>query len=140
MEALDDPSRLAEFVMKRPRSGLDFLPSVLSKRIPDAAELLGSPQMERLLIAARDSYAYVIVECPPIMSVVDVKMIERFIDRFVFVIEWGQTSRRVAQEALDEYDITRERTLCVVLNKVAPRALRSIEAYKGRQLLEYYEA
>ena len=140
MEALDDPSRLAEFVIKRPRSGLDFLPCVLSKRIPNAAELLGSPQMERLLIAARDSYDYVIVECPPIMSVVDVKMIERFIDRFVFVIEWGQTSRRVAQEALDEYDIMRERTLCVVLNKVAPSALRSIEAYKGRQLLEYYEA
>ena len=140
MGALDDPSRLAEFVTKRPRSGLDFLPSVLSKRIPDAAELLGSPQMERLLIAARDSYDYIVVECPPIMSVVDVKMIERFVDRFVFVIEWGQTTRRVAQEALDEYDIMRERTLCVVLNKVDPTALRRIEAYKGTQLLEYYEA
>ncbi len=54
MEALDDPSRLAEFVIKRPRSGLDFLPCVLSKRIPNASELLGSPQMERLLTAARE--------------------------------------------------------------------------------------
>ena len=54
MEALDDPSRLADLVIKRPRSGLDFLPCVLSKRIPNAAELLGSSQMERLLIAARE--------------------------------------------------------------------------------------
>ena len=139
IEALDDPTRLAALVIKRPRSGLDFLPCVLSKRIPNAAELLGSPQMEQLLIAARESYDYIIVECPPVMSVVDVKMIERFLDRFVFIIEWGQTSRQVAQEALDECDITRERTLCVVLNKVDPTALRSIEAYKGPQLLAYYE-
>ena len=139
IEALDDPSRLAALVTKRPRSGFDFLSCVLSKRIPNTADLLGSPQMERLLIAARESYDYIIVECPPIMSVVDVKMIERFLDRFVFVIEWGQTGRRVTQEALDECDIMRERTLCVVLNKVEPTALRSIEAYKGPQLLAYYE-
>ena len=139
IEALDDPSRLAALAIKRPRSGLDFLPCVLSKRIPNAAELLGSPQMEQLLIAARESYDYIIIECPPIMSVVDVKMIERFLDRFVFIIEWGETSQRVTQEALDECDITRERTLCVVLNKVDPTLLRSIEAYKGPQLLAYYE-
>ena len=139
IEALDDPSRLAALVTKRPRSGFDFLPCALSSRIPNAADLLGSPQMERLLIAARVSYDCIIVECPPIMSVVDVKMIERFIDRFVFVIGWGQTTRRVTQEALDECDITRERILCVVLNKVDPSALRSIEAYKGPQLLEYYQ-
>ena len=74
------------------------------------------------------------------MSVVDVKMIERFLDRFVFVIEWGQTTQRAAQEALDECDITRERTVCVVLNKVDPTELRRIEAYKGPQLMDYYEA
>ena len=139
IEALDDPSRLAGLVRTRPRSGVDFLPCVLSKRIPNAAELLGSLQMERVLTAARGIYGTIMVECPPIMSVVDVKMMERFIDRFVFVIEWGQTKRRVVQEALDEIDITRERTLCCVLNKVDPAELRSIEAYKGPQHMAYYE-
>jgi succinoglycan biosynthesis transport protein ExoP len=139
MDALDDPSRLAALVVKRPRSGFDFLPSVLPKRIPNAAEILASPQMERLLTAARESYDYIIVECPPIMSVVDVKVIERFVDKFVFVIEWGQTKRRVVQEALEEIDSTRERTLCFVLNKVDPAALQSIEAYMGPQYGAYYQ-
>jgi succinoglycan biosynthesis transport protein ExoP len=139
IEALDDPSRLAALVLPRPRSGLDFLPCVLPKRIPNAAELLGSPQMERLLIEARESYNYIIVECAPIMSVVDVKTIERFVDRFVFVIEWGRTTRRVAEEVLDECDIKRERALCFVLNKVDPSALRTIESYKGSQYVAYYE-
>ena len=84
-------------------------------------------------------YDHIIIECPPILSVVDVKMMERLLDRFVFVIEWGQTKRRVVQEALDEIDITGERTLCFVLNKIDPSALQSVEAYKGPHYGAYFE-
>src|SRR5262249_4101918 len=81
IEALADPSRLAALVYKRQRSGLDILPCVLSARLPNAAELLGSQQMERLLLAARKAYDFIIIEVPPIMSVVDIQVVERFIDR-----------------------------------------------------------
>ena len=73
------------------------------------------------------------------MSVVDVKTIERFIDRFIFVVEWGRTSRRLFQEALSEVAIIRDRLLCVVLNKADPVALRTIEAYKGARFGDYYQ-
>lgn len=139
IEALADPSRLASLVHKRAASGLDVLPCVLSSRIPNSAELLGSPQMEQLLTAARKIYDYIIVEIPPIMSVVDVMMIERFIDRFIFVVEWGQTSRSLVQEALSEAEVIRERLIGVVLNKADPVALKSIEAYKGGRFGDYYE-
>src|SRR5258706_1149537 len=102
IEALADPSRLATLVSKRRRSGLDVLPCALSGRLPNAAELLGSPEMEQLLAAARNAYDYIVVEIAPIMSVADVKMIERFIDRFVFVVEWGQTKRSLVREPLSE--------------------------------------
>ena len=138
IEALHDPSRLSELVCKRERSGLDVLPCALSTRIPNAAELLGSPQMGKLLDAARVAYDFVLIEVPPIMSVVDVKMIERFIDRFIFVVEWGKTSRRVVREALSEAEIIRDRLMCIVLNKADPAALRSIEAYKGARFGDYY--
>jgi succinoglycan biosynthesis transport protein ExoP len=139
MEALDDPSRLAELVRKRPRSGLDFLPCVLPKRTPNAAELLGSPQMEQLLNVAREAYDYIFVECPPVLSVVDVKMMERFLDGYVFIIEWGLTKRRAIHEALEEFDATRERALCIVLNKMDPAALQMIEAHRGPYYGAYYE-
>lgn len=95
--------------------------------------------MEQLLTAARKIYDYIIVEIPPIMSVVDVMMIERFIDRFIFVVEWGQTSRSLVQEALSEAEVIRERLIGVVLNKADPVALKSIEAYKGGRFGDYYE-
>jgi hypothetical protein len=64
IEALDDPSRLATLVVKRDHSGLDILPCVAGSRIPNAAELLGSAKMERLLAGARESYDYIILENP----------------------------------------------------------------------------
>jgi len=139
IEALHNPSRLASLVHKRQRSGLDVLPCALSNRIPNAAELLGSPKMEQLLAAARKSYDYIIIEIAPIMSVVDVKMIERFIDGFIFVVEWGQTKRSLVLAALSDAEIIRERLLGFVLNKADPLALRDIESYKGNKSGDYYQ-
>jgi polysaccharide biosynthesis transport protein len=139
IEALVDPSRLATLVAKRPGSGLDVLPCAIPSRVPNAAELLGSPQMEQLLVAARKAYDYIIIEIAPIMSVVDIKMIERFIDNFIFVVEWGVTKRGLVLEALSEAHGLRERLVGIVLNKADPSALRSIEAYKGNRFRDYYE-
>jgi succinoglycan biosynthesis transport protein ExoP len=94
--------------------------------------------MEQLLATARKTYDYIVIEIAPIMSVVDLKMIGRFIDRFVFVVEWGQTKRSLVMEALSEAEIIRERLIGVVLNKADPVALRSIEAYKGEKFRDYY--
>jgi succinoglycan biosynthesis transport protein ExoP len=138
IEALGDPSRLATLVYHRQRSQLDVLPCVLEKRIPNAAELLASPQMEKLLIAARDAYDYIIIELAPIVPLVDVKKIERFIDSFVFVVEWGRSERSLVLEALSNTEIIRERLTGIVLNKADPVALRSIEAYKGDMFSSHY--
>src|SRR6266478_6921713 len=139
IEALADPSRLSTLVSKRKRSGLDVLPCALSTRLSNAAELLGSHEMEQLLATARKTYDYIVIEIAPIMSVVDLKMIERFIDRFVYVVEWGQTKRSLVLEALSEAEIIRERLIGIVLNKADPFALRSIEAYKGEKFRDYYQ-
>lgn len=137
--ALSDPSQLASLVLKNERLGFDLLPCALTSRVPNAAELLGSSQMEALLDAARDAYDFVLIEAPPIMSVADTKMLEHYIDQFIFVIEWGRTKRRLVQEALLEVEGVRNRLACVVLNKTDPAALRSAEAYKGKKFGNYYE-
>jgi succinoglycan biosynthesis transport protein ExoP len=139
LDALEDPTRLSELVVKRQRSGLDVLPSVSPTRIPNAAELLGSHEMETLLVAARTCYDYIIIEIAPIMSVVDVKTIERFIDAFVFVVEWGQTKRSVVMDALSEAHVICDRLVGMILNKADPDALRHIESYKGNKFRHYYQ-
>ena len=116
------------------------MPCVLPARIPNASELLGSAQMERLLAAARDAYDVIIIESPPIMSVVDAKVLERLVDRFVFVVEWGETRRDLLLDALSEAEIIRDRLACTVLNKADPITIRNFESYKGIKPGEYYQA
>jgi len=139
LEALDDPSQLAKFVSKRERSGVDVLPCALCERNPNVAELLGSAQMEKLLAVARESYDFIIVEIAPIVSVVDIKMIEHMVDKFIFVVEWGKTKRSLVEEALSEAEIIRDRIACIGLNKADPATLRTIESYKGQRIAEYFE-
>jgi succinoglycan biosynthesis transport protein ExoP len=138
IEAIRDPSRLATLVHHRQRSRLDILPCVLEDRLPNAAGLLGSHQMEDLLLAARKAYDYIIIEIAPIVPVVDVKMVEPFIDCFVFVVEWGRSKRSLVLEALSNAEIIRDRLTGIVLNKADPVSMRSIEAYKGSMFRSHY--
>jgi len=138
LEALESPSRLPSLV-KRQRSGLDILPCVVPDRIPNAAELLGSAEMGQLLAVARQNYDYVIVEIAPILSVVDVKMVERFIDGFLLVTEWGQTKRALVVDALSEAQVICDRVYGVVLNKVDASTMRMVEAQKGARAGDYYQ-
>jgi polysaccharide biosynthesis transport protein len=137
-EALEEPTALAKFVVRKDRLNLDALPCPVSDRTPNAAELLGTAEMEQLLNVARDAYDLVIIEAPPMAAVVDYKMIARHCDRFVFVVEWGKTSQRLVLECLSDASALFDRVLCVVLNKADPSALRSIEYYKGDGFHAYY--
>jgi polysaccharide biosynthesis transport protein len=140
LEALENPTRLSWLVSRRQRSGLHVLPCVSSERIPNSAELLGSPMMGQLLSVARKSYDYIIIEVAPVMSVVDVKMIERFVDQFVFVVEWGETRRDLVLDALSEAETIRDRLACTILNKADPVTIRNLESYKGIKPGDYYQS
>jgi polysaccharide biosynthesis transport protein len=137
-EALLDPKALSKYVIKNERLNLDVLPCPVLDRIPNAAQLLGTTEMEQLVDMAREAYDLVIIEVPPMTAVVDYKMIARQVDSFVFVVEWGKTSQRVVIECLNDASALLDRVVCIVLNKADPSALQSIERYKGDRFRDYY--
>jgi succinoglycan biosynthesis transport protein ExoP len=137
-EALDEPTDFAKFIVRKERLKLDVLPCPLASRIPNAAELLGTPAMQKLIDTAREVYDLVVIEAPPMAAVVDFKMISRHCDAFIFVVEWSKTSQRMVLECLGEASELLDRVLCVVLNKFDPRALKSVERYKGDRFQDYY--
>jgi polysaccharide biosynthesis transport protein len=59
-------------------------------------DTLASPRMANLLEAARRSFAYVVLDCPPLMTVADAVLLQDQLDGFVFVIR----SRHAAREAV----------------------------------------
>jgi succinoglycan biosynthesis transport protein ExoP len=137
-EALDEPTEFAKYIVRKERLKLDVLPCPLPGRIPNAAELLGAPAMQKLIDTARDAYDLVVIEAPPMAAVVDFKMISQHCDAFIFVVEWSKTSQRLVLECLSDTSELMDRVLCVVLNKFDPRALKSVERYKGDRFQDYY--
>src|SRR5262249_47103479 len=137
-EALEEPTALAKFVVRKERLNLDALPCPASDQMLSPTELLGTPEMEQLMEVARRSYDLGISEAPPVAAIVDYKMIARHCDGFIFVVEWGKTSQRLVLECLSDASALVDRVLCVILNKADPAALRSIEHYKGDRFHAYY--
>jgi capsular exopolysaccharide synthesis family protein len=70
-------------------------------RLPGAPyEVLKSPGFGELLAEARARFDYIVVDTPPLVSVPDCRVIEKWVDGFLIVVTAHRTSRRLLEEAL----------------------------------------
>lgn len=138
LQVLDGSRALADLLWQDPLTTLAFLPAVLARPIAHTAELLASPQMERLLQDARATFKYVVIDLPPLAPVVDAKAVAELVDKFVLVVEWGATSPSIINETLGSAEVVRGRMLGAVLNKTDLAAMKRIEPYKGDGYYDYY--
>ena len=53
---------------------------------PNPTELIGSDAFAQLMETVRNQYDYVIIDCPPIDIVADTQIIEKYVDRTLFVV------------------------------------------------------
>ncbi len=117
-----------------PSTGLSFLPVAAKSRLTHTSEILASDAMKQLFARLSASYDYVIVDLSPLAPVIDVRSTTRFIDTYVFVIEWGKTRIGVIEDALSAASVVYENLLGVVLNKVDMKLLSRYDSDRG----EYY--
>lgn len=85
---------------------------------PNPAELLGGKYFKELLASARKVYDYILVDTPPLGSVIDSAIIAEECDGSVMVIESGVISYRFAQDVKEQLAKSNCPILGVVLNKV----------------------
>ena len=64
---------------------------------PNPAELLGNKRFESLLVSARKSYDYVIIDAPPLGSVIDAAIIAKQSDASILVIAANTISHKFAK-------------------------------------------
>lgn len=85
---------------------------------PNPAELLGGKNFEKVLNALRSVYDYIIVDTPPLGSVIDTAAAAEYCDGVIMVIKQGVISYRFAQEVKEQLEKTGCPILGVVLNQV----------------------
>jgi succinoglycan biosynthesis transport protein ExoP len=91
VEALVGKRSLEEILAIDPRSGARLVPA--GEPVPNPADLLGSPQMTRLLAELAEDHDFVILDSPPVLAVSDARVLARLVDRTVFLARWAGTRR-----------------------------------------------
>ena len=101
---------------------------------PNPAELLGGKLFHEMLKSLRKIYDYILIDTPPLGSVIDSVVIAEECDGSVMVIESGVISYRFAQEVKAQLEKSNCPILGVVLNKVD----MSKQGYYGKYYGKYY--
>ena len=102
---------------------------------PNPAELLDSDYFVELLQMLREEYDYVIIDTPPLGSVVDSAIVSEHCDGLVMVIEADAISYKLAQRVKKQLEKGNCRILGAVLNKVELK--NGQYSYYGKKYRKY---
>ena len=105
---------------------------------PNPSELLQSRRFVRFVEEMRKIYDYVIIDCPPLGSVVDALIPGRISDGVVLVIASESISYKFAQKIKKQLEMAECRILGAVLNKVNLKSSGHYGKYYGKCYDEYY--
>lgn len=89
---------------------------------PNAAELVGSDEMPRLLSLLQSVFTHVVIDSPPVGSFTDGVLLSSMVDGVVMVVHSGKTSRDLVRRSRQVLQDSGARILGVVLNNVELRA------------------
>lgn len=110
---------------------------------PNPAELLGSKVFTNLINQLREEYDFIIIDTPPLGSVIDSVIIAENCDGVVFVIEADAISYRYAQRVKSQLEKSKCKILGAVLNKVSvdkkqyPYYMKKYEKMGNKYYTEY---
>jgi succinoglycan biosynthesis transport protein ExoP len=138
LEAMSDPDHIERYVSVSKKTSLSLLPAVVHARLTNSSDIMASREMATLLGVARQRYAYIFIDLPPVLPVTDAKAVGHLVDSLVYVVEWGKTRRSAVQEAVAEIEGFSSKIVGVLLNRANPKVLKRIESYKGRHYSDYY--
>jgi succinoglycan biosynthesis transport protein ExoP len=122
-------ANLAEAMWRDPATNLTFLPMVPKTSPRNPTEALASRNVQLLIESLKNYCDFIIVDMAPLISTVDVLAVSRFVDSYMFVIEWGTTKMEAVRHALGNAPAVQMKMRGAVLNKVDFAGLASYEPY-----------
>ena len=105
---------------------------------PNPSELLQSKRFVRFITEMRKIYDYIIIDCPPLGSVVDALIVGRLSDGVALVVAAESISYKFAQKIKKQLEQAECKILGVVLNKVNLKGRGYYGKYYGKYYGEYY--
>ncbi len=105
-------------------SGLFFLPAMSPTPIETARpDMLASRRMAETMTTLKSQFDIIILDAPPLLPVVDGRVLADYADQIVFVTTWRRTPKQLAKRALHSLGYNHDKVAGVVMNSVAQQAL-----------------
>jgi len=132
---LSKQEKLQEIICSTDINNLYFI--LAGPTPPNPAELLGGDLFDEMLAVVRKVYDYVIIDSPPLGSVIDSAIIAGKCDGAVLVVASDEVSYRFAQSVKQQLHKSGCPILGAVLNKVDRNATGKYGKYYGKYMKEY---
>ena len=91
---------LPKICHKTGQENLYFIPSKGANNSIANLNLVGSGQMHGLITYLQQIFDVILIDLPPIMNIVDARVIANSIDSFILLAHWGKTDRDIVSKAL----------------------------------------
>lgn len=115
---------LEEAVLHDALTGLNFLPAAGPTPPRNAIpETLNSNAFAAALVGLKAHFDTIVISVPPLLPVIDGRILSDYADQIVFVVAWQKTPKQLAKTALKSLGINDRKVAGIVLNDVAPEAL-----------------
>ena len=101
---------------------------------PNPSGLVGNDRFAKMVEEARATFDMIIIDTPPIGSVIDAAVISKVCDGGILVIGAGDISYKFARKSKEQLEMTGCKLLGCVLNKVDMTG----NSYYGKYYGKYY--
>jgi polysaccharide biosynthesis transport protein len=91
---------------------LSVLP--LIKSVKNSSSVLSSQELNILISILKEKYDFILIDCPPILSLPDMNIIEKLVDGILFVVRAERTPRDAVKTALNS--LGSDKIVGVILN------------------------
>lgn len=118
-EVLSRSMPLEATLLRDAATGLTFLPAIgaaPSRRSPP--ELLASVEMPATIARLKAHFDVIVVDTPPLLPVIDARIVGDQADQIVFVMAWRQTPKKLARRALSSLGFNQGKLVGVVVTRV----------------------
>jgi polysaccharide biosynthesis transport protein len=111
-------------------TGLHFLPAT-GQKAPQVSipEALSSNALAAAMTGLKSQFDTIILSVPPLLPVIDGRILADFADQIVFVMAWQKTPKQLAKTAIKSLGSNGSKLTGVVLNDVAPEALNETRGW-----------
>ena len=130
--ALVAGQRLSELVQRDAADQLDVITAAAVR--DNVQSIVSSEALRALLAEARDQYDLIVLDSPPVLAVVDSRVMSLMADATVMVVRWRRTPRVLVLQALKQLRVYGARVAGVVITQAN---LRSLAASEGSHAYVY---